>query len=227
MLSQIYVSTGGGAVSGTQGTQPLAGTVVANASTAKSSITTTAAARIAGNVARNAANNALANTAHSPTSTGSAVSTSPEIMVPLSAFSRFETKDTPHAVYHQNLFAASTVSFNLAPGVSLSEATAAIDDRVARLGVPTSIHGIFQGTAGAFQQSLGNEPILIAAALLAVYIVLGVLYESYIHPITILSTLPSAGVGAVLALVATKTEFSLMALLGVILLIGIVKKMRS
>ena len=224
VLSQIYVSTGGGAVSGTQGTQPLAGTVVANASTAKSSITTTAAARIAGNVARNAANNALANTAHSPTSTGSAVSTSPEIMVPLSAFSRFETKDTPHAVYHQNLFAASTVSFNLAPGVSLSEATAAIDDRVARLGVPTSIHGIFQGTAGAFQQSLGNEPILIAAALLAVYIVLGVLYESYIHPITILSTLPSAGVGAVLALVATKTEFSLIALLGVILLIGIVKK---
>ena len=224
VLSQIYVSTGGGGVSGTQGTQPLAGTVVANASAAKSSISTTPAAQIAGNVARNAANNALANTARSPTSTGSALSTSPEMMVPLSAFSRFETKDTPHAFYHQNLFAASTVSFNLASGVSLSEATAAIDDQVARLGVPTSIHGIFQGTAKAFQQSLGNEPVLIAAALLAVYIVLGMLYESFVHPITVLSTLPSAGAGAVLALIATHTEFSIMALLGVILLIGIVKK---
>jgi len=144
--------------------------------------------------------------------------------VPMSAFSRFETKDTPHAVYHQNLFAASTVSFNLAPGVSLSEATAAIDDRVARLGVPTSIHGIFQGMAKAFQQSLGNELVLIGAALLAVYIVLGMLYESFVQPITVLSTLPSAGAGAVLALIATHTEFSIMALLGVILLIGIVKK---
>jgi multidrug efflux pump len=145
-------------------------------------------------------------------------------MVPLSAFSRFEAKDAPHAVYHQNLFAATTISFNLAPGVSLSEATAAIDDQMARLGVPASIHGAFQGTAKAFQQSLANEPFLIAAALLAVYLVLGVLYESYVHPITILSTLPSAGVGAVLALIATKTEFSLIALIGLILLIGIVKK---
>jgi multidrug efflux pump len=102
--------------------------------------------------------------------------------------------------------------------------TAAIEYQMARLGVPASIHGTFQGTAKAFQQSLANEPLLIAAALLAVYIVLGVLYESYVHPITILSTLPSAGVGAVLALIATRTEFSLMALLGVILLIGIVKK---
>jgi multidrug efflux pump len=225
VLSQVYVSTGGGAVSGTQGTQPLAGTVVSNAPTAKSSVSAaTAAAQIAGNVARNAANNALANTTHSATSTGSAVSTSPEMIVPLSAFSRFETKDTPHAVYHQNLFAASTVSFNLPPGVSLSEAMAAIDYQVARLGVPTSIHGVFQGTAKAFQQSVGNEPVLIAAALLAVYIVLGLLYESFVHPITVLSTLPSAGAGAVLALIATHTEFSIMALLGVILLIGIVKK---
>jgi multidrug efflux pump len=145
-------------------------------------------------------------------------------LVPLSAFSRFATRTTPHAVYHQNLFAASTISFNLAPGVSLSEAMTAIQDQMAGLGVPASIHGAFQGTARAFQQSLANQPVLIAAALLAVYIVLGVLYESYVHPITILSTLPSAGVGAVLALVATRTEFSLMALLGVILLIGIVKK---
>jgi len=108
--------------------------------------------------------------------------------------------------------------------VSLGEATAAVADRIARIGVPASIHGSFQGTARAFQQALANEPFLIGAALLAVYIVLGVLYESYVHPITILSTLPSAGVGAVLALIATNSEFNLMALLGVILLIGIVKK---
>jgi multidrug efflux pump len=145
-------------------------------------------------------------------------------MVPLSAFTSFGAGNTPIAVYHDNLFAASTISFNLAPGASLGEATAAVDDLIARLGVPASIHGHFQGTARAFQQSLANEPLLIGAALLAVYIVLGVLYESYVHPITILSTLPSAGVGAALALIATNSEFNLMALLGVILLIGIVKK---
>ena len=224
MLNQIYVSTGGGAVGGAQGTQPLAGTVVGKPPPTTRGTAAAGAAQIAGNVARNAANNTLANTARGATSTGSAVSTSLETMVPLSAFSRFEAKDAPHAVYHQNLFAATTISFNLAPGVSLSEATAAIDDQMARLGVPASIHGAFQGTAKAFQQSLANEPFLIAAALLAVYLVLGVLYESYVHPITILSTLPSAGVGAVLALIATKTEFSLIALIGLILLIGIVKK---
>ena len=222
MLTQIYVSTGGGAVGGTQGTQPLAGTVVVKPPAVKGG--TAAAAPIASNAARNAANNALANTGRGATSTGSAVSTSPETMVPLSAFSHFGAGTTPHAVYHQNLFAASTISFNLAPGVSLGEATAAIDDQMAGLGVPASIHGTFQGTAKAFQESLANQPFLIGAALVAVYIVLGVLYESYIHPITILSTLPSAGVGAVLALIATHTEFSLIALIGLILLIGIVKK---
>jgi len=122
------------------------------------------------------------------------------------------------------LFVASTISFNLKPGASLSEATRAVEQVMNSLHVPASIHGSFQGTAQVFQQSLNNEPILIAAALLAVYIVLGVLYESYIHPITILSTLPSAGVGAVLALMAFNTEFSIIALIGVILLIGIVKK---
>jgi len=222
MLHQIYISTGGGAVGGTQGTQPLAGTVVAKPPPARSNIA--AATPIASNAARNAANNALANTGRNATSTGSAVSTSPETMVPLSAFSHFSAGTTPHAVYHQNLFAASTISFNLAPGVSLSEATAAIRDQVVRLGVPASIHGTFEGTAKTFQQVLANEPFLIGAALLAVYIVLGVLYESYVHPITILSTLPSAGVGAVLALIATGTEFSLIALIGLFLLIGIVKK---
>jgi len=224
ILKQIYVSTGGGAVSGTQRTQPLSGTVVAKPPPAKRGGTAARAAQSAGDVARNAANNALANSGRSTTSTGSAVSTARETMVPLSAFTSFGTGNAPIAVYHDNLFAASTISFNLAPGVSLGEATVAIDDRIARLGVPASIHGNFQGTAKAFQQSLANEPLLIGAALLAVYIVLGVLYESYVHPITILSTLPSAGVGAALALIATKSEFNLMALLGVILLIGIVKK---
>src|SRR5215472_2042940 len=223
-LQQIYVSTGGGAVSGTQGTQPLAGMVVAKPPPAKSGTAVASTAPIASDTARNAVNNALANTGRSPVSTGSAVSTSLETMVPLSAFSHFSAGITPHAVDHQNLFAASTISFNLAPGVSLGEATAAISDQMAQLGVPASIHGTFEGTAKAFQQALANEPLLIGAALLAVYIVLGVLYESYVHPITILSTLPSAGVGAVLALIATGTEFSLIALLGVILLIGIVKK---
>jgi multidrug efflux pump len=224
ILNQIYVSTSGGAVSGTQATQPLAGTVAAKPTSGKSSAAATGAAQIAGNSARNAANNALANSGRSGTSTGAAVSTSQEKMVPLSAFAHFGMGNTPLAVNHQNLSVASTISFNLAPGVSLSEATAAIDGQMARLGVPASVRGSFQGTARVFQQSLANEPYLIAAAVLAVYIVLGVLYESYIHPITILSTLPSAGAGAVLAMIATNTEFSIMALIGVILLIGIVKK---
>jgi multidrug efflux pump len=224
ILKQIYVSTGGGAVSGTQRTQPLSGTVIAKPRSAKSGSAAVAAAQNAGDVARNAANNALANSGRGITSTGSAVSTAKETMVPLSAFTSFGAGNTPIAVYHDNLFAASTISFRLKPSVSLGEATAAVDDLIARLGVPASIHGSFQGTARAFQESLADEPFLIGAALLAVYIVLGVLYESYVHPITILSNLPSAGVGAALALVATNSEFNLMALLGVILLIGIVKK---
>jgi multidrug efflux pump len=224
MLKQIYVSTSGGAVSGTQATQPLAGTVLAKVPPKNSSGAATTTTQIAGNSARNAANNALANTGRSGTSTGAAVSTFQETMVPLSAFAHFGPGNTPLAVNHQNLFVASTISFNLAPGVSLGEATAAIEDSMMRLGVPASIHGAFQGTARMFQQSIANEPFLIAAALLSVYVVLGILYESYVHPITILSTLPSAGAGAVLAMIATNTEFSIMALIGVILLIGIVKK---
>ncbi|HKW54350.1 MAG TPA: efflux RND transporter permease subunit, partial [Stellaceae bacterium] len=136
----------------------------------------------------------------------------------------YEAGKTPLAVNHQGLFVASTISFNLAPGKSLSDATAAVAEAMNNIGVPTSIHGTFQGTARVFQQSLANEPILILAAVVAIYIVLGVLYESYIHPITILSTLPSAGLGAVLALLACNIEFSIMAMIGVILLIGIVKK---
>ena len=144
--------------------------------------------------------------------------------VPLSAFSRYEPTTAALAVNHQGQFAASTVSFNLPEGVSLSTGIQKIRDTMARIGVPTSITGSSQGTARIFQQGLDNQPWLILAALITVYIVLGVLYESYVHPITILSTLPSAGVGALLALMAAGSEFSIIALIGVILLIGIVKK---
>jgi multidrug efflux pump len=223
-LNQIYVSTSGGAVGGTKSTNALAGTVLTKVPTATSASAATTTAQIAGDTARNLANNALANTGRAATSTGTPVSVSRETMVPLSAVAHFGPGNAPLAVNHQNLFVASTISFNLAPNVSLSQATAAIEDEMRKLGVPASVRGSFQGTARMFQQSLGTEPILIAAALLAVYIVLGVLYESFIHPLTILSTLPSAGVGAVLALIYTGTEFSIMAMIGVILLIGIVKK---
>jgi multidrug efflux pump len=264
MLNQIYVSSTGGAVSGTQGTNAVAGTVsppvstnnaasltTNNAATATTSNvvnvqpsntaivtvnnaaspTTSAtvsqtASSIASDAARNQAMNALAATGSSSasTSTGAPVSTFTETMVPLAAFSHYGPGATPLAVNHQGLFVATTISFNLRPGASLSQAASAIDAAMARLHVPTTIHGSFQGTAQVFQQSLNNEPVLIAAALVAVYIVLGVLYESYVHPITILSTLPSAGVGAVLALMLCDTEFSIIALIGIILLIGIVKK---
>ena len=144
--------------------------------------------------------------------------------VPLSAIARVETTSTPLAVSHQSGTPASTISFNLPLGVSLSQATDAIGSAMAELGVPVSVRGSFQGTANAFQQSLSSQPLLIAAAIVTIYLVLGMLYESLVHPVTILSTLPSAGVGALLALMLFSTEFSIIALIGVILLIGIVKK---
>jgi multidrug efflux pump len=144
--------------------------------------------------------------------------------IPLSAFTHFETKSSPLSVNHQGQFPVVTISFNLAPGASLGEATKAIDKAQHDINMPLSVQGAFQGTAASFQASLANEPLLILAALITVYIVLGVLYESYIHPITILSTLPSAGVGAILALLICGQELSVVALIGIILLIGIVKK---
>ena len=144
--------------------------------------------------------------------------------VPLTAFSSYSAGTTPLGINHQGEFAANTLSFNLAPGLSLSDGTRVISDAMSRIGVPSSIHGGFQGTAKVFQDSLASEPWLILAALIAVYVVLGILYESYVHPLTILSTLPSAGIGALLALKMFGFEFSLIALIGVILLIGIVKK---
>jgi multidrug efflux pump len=145
-------------------------------------------------------------------------------VVPLSAIAHYEPTTAPLSVNHQGQFPSVTISFNLAPGVALSDAVQALDRTEESIGMPATIHGSFAGTAQAFQSSLRSEPLLIVAALLAVYIVLGILYESYIHPITILSTLPSAGVGAVLALLLTRTDLSLIALVGIILLIGIVKK---
>jgi hydrophobe/amphiphile efflux-1 (HAE1) family protein len=145
-------------------------------------------------------------------------------MVPLSAVTHFETQRIPLAVNHQGLSPATTLSFNLAPGASLSEATQAIQQARVDIGMPTEIHGGFAGTAQAFKDSMSSEPWLILLALVAVYIVLGMLYESFIHPITILSTLPSAGVGAIMALLLFNVDLSVIAMIGIILLIGIVKK---
>jgi multidrug efflux pump len=152
------------------------------------------------------------------------VKSSNGVQVPLASFTHFEPKRTTLAVNHQGQFPAVTLSFNLAPGVSLGEATKVIDQAEKEIGLPGSIHTSFQGTAAAFRNSLSTEPWLILAAIITVYIVLGVLYESYIHPITILSTLPSAGVGAILALLITGNDLGVVALIGIILLIGIVKK---
>jgi multidrug efflux pump len=221
-LKELFVSTAGGAVSGTHGTNAVAGTT--RAASTKATPSTATAAQIASDTARNLSSNSIANTGHGAASSGAPVSTAAETMVPLAAFSHYASGKTPLAVNHQGLFVATTISFNLAAGKSLSDAKSAIDAVMNNIGVPASIQGSFQGTARVFQQSLANEPILILAAIVAIYIVLGVLYESYVHPITILSTLPSAGLGAVLALMLCNTEFSIMALIGVILLIGIVKK---
>jgi multidrug efflux pump len=164
----------------------------------------------------------------SPNST-SATNASPSSVaggtqVPLSAFTRLELRNAPLAINHQGQFPVVNLSFNLAPGVSLGEATKAIEQAEQEINLPLSINTSFQGTAAAFHNSLSSEPWLILAAIITVYIVLGVLYESYIHPITILSTLPSAGVGAILALLITGNDLGVVALIGIILLIGIVKK---
>jgi len=216
-LKDVFVSTAGGSVGGSQATNAVAGTVI-------SKNTSTAPAAANAQAARNLATNSIGATGKGVASTGFAVSTRQETMIPLSTVAHFSQGATPLAVNHQGLLVATTISFNLPPGVSLSEGIATIETTMNRLGVPATIRSSFQGTAKVFQDSLANQPFLILAALVTIYIVLGILYESFIHPLTILSTLPSAGVGALLALMAFKTEFSIMALIGVILLIGIVKK---
>ncbi len=212
-LKDIYVSTSGGAISGAQAT----GAIVSTAPL-QPGVDDPAQA------VRNQRTNQIAVSGRGSASTGAAISMAPETMVPLSSLTRYEFGTTPLAVNHQGLFVASTVSFNLVPGKTLSDAIAYVNGTMSEIGMPATIHGTFQGTARAFQQSLNNQLLLILAALIAVYIVLGILYESYIHPLTILSTLPSAGVGALLALQFAKVEFSIIAMIGVLLLIGIVKK---
>jgi len=218
-LRDIYVSTAGNIT----GTQASGGVVTA----APAPVTATAnltATQIAAEAVRNQLQNQIANTARGGASAGASLSTRIENMVPLADFSHYGPGLTPLSVNHQGPFVATTFSFNLPEGESLGTAVAAIQRTMDSLHVPVSVHGEFAGNARAYQRSLSTEPYLIAAALVAVYIVLGVLYESLVHPITILSTLPSAGVGAVLALLIFGAEFSLIAMIGVILLIGIVKK---
>ena len=216
-LQNIFVSTSGGSVGGTASTNAVAGTVAGGGGGSS-------AAAVAGDAARNARLNAITARGRGGASSGQAVSTRQETMIPLSTVAHYETGTTPLSVNHQGQFVASTLSFNVADGYSLSDATAAVNRQIERIHMPASVHGSFQGTARSYQQSIGNEPVLILAAIVAIYIVLGILYESLWHPFTILSTLPSAGLGAVLALMLFNTEFSLIALIGVILLIGIVKK---
>jgi multidrug efflux pump len=219
-LKDLYVSTSGGAVSGTQATQAVAGTTVLQSAAAANPT----AAAIAADAARNLAANSLANAGRGNTSTGSAVSTSQETVVPFSAFSHFATGTTPVSVNHTGTSVSTGIAFNLPDGESLKTALDAIQRKMADIHMPVTITGGTYGTAKLFQQSNSNTPLMLVAALLAIYVVLGVLYESYSQPLTILSTLPSAGVGALLALLATGTEFSLIAFLGILLLIGIVKK---
>jgi multidrug efflux pump len=250
-LRDVFISTSGGNVTGSQSTAAAAGAFVIGNSAASASsapaLTGTAsisdasstalqdsssssaspassAADANANALRNQQLNSVAIGARGGASTGSSVSTSVETMVPLSSFATFGTGTTPLAVNHQGVFVATTFSFNLPPGVSMSQALNAIQNTMTRIRVPITVHGETAGTAQLFQKSLSNMPFLLLAAILTIYITLGVLYESLIHPITILSTLPSAGVGAVLALLMFHAEFDLIAMIGVILLIGIVKK---
>jgi len=219
-LHDIFISTSGGAVSGTQSTAGAGGAFLGAASTAS----TTGAQAAADDAVRNQQLNSVAVGARGGSSTGASVSTRVETMVPLSAFTTFGPGTTPLAVNHQGPFVATTFSFGLPAGTSMDQALTAIQKTMADINVPISVHGETAGTAQLFQKSFSNMPFLLVAAILTIYITLGILYESLIHPITIISTLPSAGVGAVVALLLFKTQFDLIATIGVILLIGIVKK---
>ena len=244
-LKDIWVSTQGGALGGTQSTAPGAGSFGSGAAASSTSGSSSAASTrsscnssstgssstgsassssaTANNAARNYAENQLTNSA-GKASTGAAVSTCVETMVPLSAFSSYGPGITPLSVSHQGPFVATTFSFNLPEGEPLGSAVKAINSTMQELHVPITIQGTFAGTAAIFQQTVAEEPLLVLASLIAVYIVLGVLYESLVQPITILSTLPSSGIGAVLALLICGESFTLIALIAVILLIGIVLK---
>ena len=220
-LDDFYISTAGATVSGTQSTQAVAGTVVlkslAGASSAKS------ASSVAGDAQRNAAANSLASAGRG-SNTGSAVSVSQEAVVPLSAFAKFVTTTTPVSVSHTGTSASTSIAFNLPEGESVDAGLAAIQRTMQQIHMPATITGASYGTLRQFQQSASTLPLLLLAAFVAIYVVLGILYESYSHPLTIISTLFSAGVGALLALMATGNELTIVAFIGILLLIGIVKK---
>ncbi|MBV8187924.1 MAG: efflux RND transporter permease subunit [Alphaproteobacteria bacterium] len=224
-LNRIWLSTAAGNVSGTQQTQ-MPNRLVSGQKTFQPVAprpTTVAANALNANAQANQATNAISNS-RGGASTGSADSTAPETMVPLRALAKASDSHTAIQVNHQSGLVAATLSFNLPPGGSLGTAQAAIEGAMRQLGAPASVRGSLQGAAQVFSQSLATIPLLILAALVAVYIVLGILYENTIHPLTILSTLPSAGIGATLALLLSGVPFSMIALIGMILLIGIVKK---
>ncbi len=218
-LARIYISTSGGTASGTSSTQLTTGSVSSTSTAAASAVSA-----IALDSATNAAVNSIAASGHSSGSSGAAVSTNQETMVPLAAIASIVPGTTPIAVNHQGGRAAATISFSLPQNVALSVGAAAIQKTMAQLDVPLTITGSFAGTAAAFQSSSSSEPLLILAALVTVYIVLGILYESTIHPLTIISTIPSAGLGATLILLVLNVPLTIIALIGIILLIGIVKK---
>jgi multidrug efflux pump len=226
MLERIHFSPAAGNPTGTEQTQAQGGTVsgvtpyaaVSSASSAASGTNSLNA-----NAQANSVTNSISNS-KGGSSTGSADSTAAETMVLLPAFATYLNNHTATQVNHQNGLVAATISFNLPPGGSLSQASASIEKAMRDLGIPASIHGSFAGAGQVYAQSMSTMPLLILAAFAAVYIVLGILYENTIHPLTILSTLPSAGIGATLALLIFGTPFSVIALIGIILLIGIVKK---
>ncbi|MGH8150647.1 MAG: efflux RND transporter permease subunit [Steroidobacteraceae bacterium] len=226
MLDRMYLSTAAGNPSGTEQTQAAPGTVSPRGSFAGISAAGSAASggsSLNASAIANSRTNAISNS-RGGASTGSADSTAAETLVPLLALGSYAVSHTATQVNHQNGLVAATISFNLPAGGSLSAATAAINSAVRDLGMPASIHGSLAGAGRVYTQSMSALPLLILAALAAVYIVLGVLYENTVHPVTILSTLPSAGIGATLALLIFGTPFSVIALIGIILLIGIVKK---
>ena len=231
-LTNVYVPASGSPMSATSGkaattARQTAAQVAAQAaseSQASSSVGGRSSSSGGATAASGAAATASANPGSRDPSTGSAINTSVRRMIPLVSFAAIGNRATPAAVNHQDGVLATTVSFNLADGKSLSDAQAVITQSEADIGMPTNVRGSFQGTALTFSQTLNQQPVLILAALIAIYLVLGMLYESLIHPITVLSTLPSAGVGAFMALMIFKMEFSVIALIGIFLLIGLVKK---
>jgi multidrug efflux pump len=227
-LDDVYVPAKKSPSASPGGSTGTAGSTGTGTGNSAASGTTTAAGSTGASTGTGASSGTPASpsnlTAARDPSSGAALSTGAATMVPLSAIAKFAERSTPSSVNHQDGELATTISFNLAQGASLSDGQAAVRDAEGQIGMPVNVRGSFQGQAKQAQESNKQQPMLILAAIVVIYIVLGILYESLVHPITVLSTLPSAGVGAVLALLMFHMEFSIIALIGVFLLIGIVKK---